>query len=104
MQRLEPALCPTFADDPPHLDRFGKAFELKRSESSQFKEIANQTPRAVGYDDRTGLGDLLQTSREIGRFSGYGLLFGCAFAEQVAHYDKARGNADACCQLDFWTD
>ena len=72
--------------------------------STSCSKSSNRERETPGRRARTGFGDLLQTSREIGRFSDYGLLFGCAFAEQVAHYDKARGNANACCQLDFWSD
>ncbi len=47
VQRLEPALGPALADDPPRPHGFGEPLELERTKPDQFEQIADQAARAV---------------------------------------------------------
>ena len=94
VQRLEPTLCPAFADDPPHRHWFGKAPELERAEPNHLEQIADQAACAVGDDDGAGLRSLLQTGGEMRCLPGHRFLLRRAFAQQVAHHDKTGGDAD----------
>ena len=75
--------------------RSGDAFEVLGSEVVKLEEIAKESSRAVGDDDRIRRGDTLQARRQIGRLAHDPTFLSLPGADDVANHDQTRRDADA---------
>jgi hypothetical protein len=80
--------------------RPGDALDLDGAEVAIFEEIADQSARTRGDDDRVGLGQGLQTGGEIGRFTDDRLFLRRAFTDQIANDHQPGGDADPRLEFD----
>ena len=69
-------------------------------ESAVFEEVAEEAAGDAGDDHRVRLGMRLKPRRKIGGLADDCLLLGSMFADQVAHDDRAGGDANADMKVD----
>jgi hypothetical protein len=100
VQCLEPARDDTRAQHLPSRHRHSDALHLDGAEIAVFEEIADQPARTCGDDDRTRLGQCLQTGGEVGRFADDRLFLCRALTDQVTDHDQPGGDPDARLQFD----
>ena len=94
VQRLEATFRRTCPQRRPGPHRSGNALEVLCPEVLQLEEIAEKLPRALGDDHHVGVGDSLQSRREVRCLADDAALLRLARADQVADDNQTGRYAD----------
>jgi hypothetical protein len=94
VQRLEAAIDGACAGHLPDRHRIAGAFDGYLSEHAVFEEFAEQTASGAGDEHGVRLGLRLKPRRKIGGLADHRFLPSRIFADQVAHDDRAGGDAN----------
>ncbi len=92
--RREAALDGALAHHPRGDDRRGQALDLDRAEILIVEVTPGEPPRARPDHHRARLGQRLQPRREVRRLANDPAFLRFARADEIAHDDEARGDAD----------
>jgi hypothetical protein len=84
VQRLEAALGPALARDPPSRERLGKALETLRPEVVEVEQTADQAARAGADDHRARRSQPPQSRGEVRGLADHDLLSRRTRADQIA--------------------
>ena len=95
LTRLQAALNPALARDPPDRERLGEALQALRPDVVELEHAADQSARRVADHYCVRRSHRLHPRGKIGHVADHGRFAGAAFADQVAHHRHAGGNADA---------
>ena len=93
-QCFEAAEHAALADHAPSVLRFCEAGERLRTEVGQVEQPADLAAGGVGDDDCIGVGQTLNTGRQIRGFPHDAAFLGRADADQVADHREASSDAD----------
>jgi hypothetical protein len=94
LTRLEAALRPPLAHDPPGHERLGEALEPLRPEVVELEQAADQPSRRLADHHGAGLGQGLQPRRQIRHLADHRLVPARAGPDEIAHDRLPSGNPD----------
>ena len=90
----EPALQHPFAEHGEGPHRLIDALQIERPEIVEFEIVADQASGEVGNHHLAGPGCCLEAGSDVRRLSDDGLFLGGSGADEIAHYDQSRRDAD----------